>query len=161
MLNMKKLILYAAILGTFFLLAGCEVEIGDSNSDEPGDSALEFLMESGIQTDIFQQKTEVVQDDDSYYKLLSSIPSMSGVELEFNSDTDTLVSIISNVVGCSYYPVVQGVSNTQGTIIIDVVNKREKSPETCNPTGESAFSYKLIKFEKTYKPISIIIKNEA
>lgn len=158
---MRHLIYPCLMLLTGFLLSACEMEIGGSDQDESKGSSLVFKINSGVQTDIFHQKTDVIQDDDSFYELMASIPTMSGMEPEFNSETDTLVSILSNSVSCSYYPKVKDVFDDFGTIIIEVVNIRVKNPETCDPTGIAAYSYKMVKINKTGKPISITIRNES
>lgn len=158
---MNTLKLNCLMLATIFLLTACEVEIGGSDKNDSDGAPLAFQVASGSQTDIFYQRTDVIQDTEDFYELLADIPSMSGVEPEFNSDTDTLVSIISNVVGCSYYPKVKSVYDEFNTIVIEVENVREKSPETCNPSAELVYSYKFVKIDKTHRPVNIMIKKEG
>jgi len=158
---MNTLKLLCTVLPTLLLLVACDIEIGDSDANEPDSTSVVYQLTSGTQTDIFHQRTDVIQDAAGYYELMASIPTMSGFGPEFNPDTDTLVSIISNVVGCSYYPRVKGVYDEFNTLVIELENVREKSPETCNPSPESAYSYKFVTIDKTRKPISIKIINEG
>ena len=53
------------------------------------------------------------------------------------------------------------VVESDGTLTIEVVNINEPSPETCDPSEESGYSYKLVTFLKTSKPISVTLTNET
>jgi hypothetical protein len=158
---MNTLKLLCTVLPTMLLLVACDIEIGDSDANEPDSTSMVYQLASGTQTDIFHQRTDVIQDAAGYYELMASIPTMSDFGPEFNPDTDTLVSIISNAVSCYYYPRVEGVYDELNTIIIELENIRVKNPETCDPTGEQFYSYKFVKIDKTHKPISIMIRNEG
>ena len=109
------------------------------------------------QDDILHQRTDVITSEDELTELLEDMPSLDRDMIEFDPNTQLLISIISVLQGCTSYPTVIDVVETESTIEVRLINIREVSPETCNPSLSPIYRANFVAFDKVDKPISVII----
>ena len=159
---MDKMIYILVLLIFLVQLSGCGSDATANDYESLGVS-ISYENSSGIQIDVLHQKTEVVDNMETYNILLASIPSMSGDIPPFNETSETLISVISDSVSCVFTPVLLGVFESEVSITVKIVNQRSDNLEgsACNPLPYDFYAYNLIKIAKTNKPISVLIENES
>ena len=158
-MNIKKIVLSFAILCFLPYLQSC-TSGADASVNSNIENAVAHENETGVQQDILYQQTVVINDDETYSNFLLSIPTMSSDAPFYDFSEITLVTVITDVEGCSFYPLLDSVVETDKTIKISITNELETSLETCNPAPTNLYEYFLVSFSKTNKPISVIIENE-
>jgi len=147
---------------------GVTLEVNETSGEldetlaEVNDTAFEFTVFEGLETDILHQTMEVIDTTDAYNRFLLSIPSMSREAPDFNEDNETLICVLSNAKSCIFAPVVTSVTESETTITVKILNKKDDTPDDveCDPIPIPFHVYNIVKIAKTSKPISLIIEND-
>lgn len=156
-MNFKKMILSLVVFTLLPSLHGCS---SDAAADAGTEIPVEYQIDAGVQQNIFYQQITVIDDDETYNNFLLSIPSMSSSAPNYDFNVTTVVGVITDIQGCSFFPQVESVIETDRTVKVSILNVKDIHPETCNPMPVISYGYFLVSVLKTDKPISVIIENE-
>lgn len=85
---------------------------------------------------------------------------MSSSPPSYDSNVTTVVGVITDIQGCSFFPQVESVIETGKTMKVSTLNVKDIHLEACNPMPVISYRYFLVSVLKTDKPISVIIENE-
>jgi len=152
-------------------VSGCNSDDGDTQnqlkidetSTEKTLNRVAFDTSKGIQTDVLNQRIEVINSASSYNDFWLSISSMSGNMPPFDENSETMIGIISNAQSCIYSPIVTGVKESDATITISILNNPSNIPEqaVCDPLPFEFYAYNIVNIGKTNKPISIVFESSS
>lgn len=139
-----------------YFTSGCSSDAGaEINQDSMTVSEIKFQEYSGFQDDIFHQRIEIINSDDTYNNLWSLLPSITEIP-QFSESDETLITILAPSDPCSFIPKLKSVIENNKTITVSVSHEPLPSPETCNPSPDPTYGYNLIKIKKTSKLINVV-----
>ncbi len=157
-MNIKKIILSAILFCLLPYLQSCSSD-AEAETNSNTENSIMYESDFGIQDDILYQQTTVIDNDETYNNfILTIVSSMSSDAPIYDFNEKTVITVITDIRGCSFYPRLDAVIDTGKTIKVKITNVL--STGVCDISPRAGHRYFLISISKTSKPISVIIENE-
>jgi len=151
----NKIIPLIILLVTQYI-SGCSSDANSQTNDTENEfSEVEFEETRSYQTDIFHQKTEVINDPDSYNNVWLSLPSLSHIP-DYDSDLETMIIVLSPSPSCGFHHEVESAYENTETISINIVQIPFPDQPACDALPFPIYGFNAIKIPKTDKLINVI-----